>query len=282
MALSHVNDIDIEYEIQGEGEPLLVLMGMGVDLHGWEPAFLDGLRRRFQLILVSNRGTGTTEDPGGDLTVPLMADDAAALVRALRYERVHVFGHSMGARIAQEIAINHGDFVHGLVLASTAPGGERAVPPSQEIGERARALLSLTGDKQALEFFRVLVTPEFFARNPKAVEAHVERLRRWPMSAQTLARHMVAIQRFDTYARLPRIATPTLILHGDADLLIPVANAQILHERIAGSHLVVVPGTAHCFPWEVPERAADLVTWFLAELDERASPEPKRAESTAA
>ncbi|MDO8613587.1 MAG: alpha/beta hydrolase, partial [Dehalococcoidia bacterium] len=72
-----------------------------------------------------------------------------------------------------------------------------------------------------------------------------------------------AVQSFDTYDRLPQVQAPTLVIHGDRDQLVPVENADILHERIPGSQVRIVPGVGHCFFWEKPEESAGAIVEFL-------------------
>jgi 3-oxoadipate enol-lactonase len=85
-----------------------------------------------------------------------------------------------------------------------------------------------------------------------------------PTPIDTLLKQAVAVATFSTYDRLPTIEKPTLVIHGDADRLIPVGNGRIVHERIPGSRLEIIPGAAHMFFWEQPQKAAALVTSFLS------------------
>jgi pimeloyl-ACP methyl ester carboxylesterase len=87
-----------------------------------------------------------------------------------------------------------------------------------------------------------------------------------PTPIETLNRQAAAIQRFDTYDRLDRIRAPTLIVHGDQDVLVPTRNAYILHERIPGSRLAIIEGAGHVYFWEKPAEAARLVIEFLAQV----------------
>jgi pimeloyl-ACP methyl ester carboxylesterase len=121
-----VRDIEMFYEIRGEGHPLLMIMGFQGNMDCWDPFYLiPSLSGRFKLILFDNRGSGRTDypgDPGEEFTIRLMADDAAALLGALGIEHSHVLGISMGGMIAQEFAINHPEKVDRLVLLSTYCG----------------------------------------------------------------------------------------------------------------------------------------------------------------
>src|SRR5512140_3268314 len=119
------------YEEHGSGFPLLLINGLGSDHLEWLHQ-LPPFEARFRVVVFDNRGTGMTEIPPGPYTTAEMADDAAALLRALGIARAHVLGVSLGGMIAQEVALRHPDRVNRLVLGCTAPGGELAVRPSPE------------------------------------------------------------------------------------------------------------------------------------------------------
>ncbi|MCH7889860.1 MAG: alpha/beta hydrolase, partial [Gemmatimonadetes bacterium] len=87
-----------------------------------------------------------------------------------------------------------------------------------------------------------------------------------PTPWETITRHFAAIQAFDTYERLPQVRAPTLIIHGDKDILVPVENAEVLRQRIEGSRVRIVPGVAHMFFWEKPEESAEAIVEFLASV----------------
>ena len=133
MPSAKVGDINMEYYVEGTGPPLLMIMGWIGNAGFWGEAFLERLRPHFQIIRLSNRGTGLTDKPGGDYSIRTMAEDAAGLLRELGIERAHVLGISMGGMIAQELALNHPPVVQGLVLGCTTCGFVHGVPPSAEV-----------------------------------------------------------------------------------------------------------------------------------------------------
>jgi pimeloyl-ACP methyl ester carboxylesterase len=131
------NGIDIYYESQGEGGPLLLIAGLGATHHLWElqvPSFA----RWFRVLTFDNRGAGDSDKPPEPYSIALFADDTAALMDALGIERAHVYGQSMGGIIAQEFALRHPQRLGGLVLGCTTFGGPNSVLPSPQ----AAALLS--------------------------------------------------------------------------------------------------------------------------------------------
>ena len=114
------------------------------------------------------------------------------------------------------------------------------------------------------QFLTSAATPEFVQRAGPEFWAWITST--WlaaPTPWESIGRQFMAIQKFDTYERLPQIKAPTLIVHGDRDQLVPVGNADILHERIAGSQVRIIAGVGHMFFWEKPEESAGAIIEFL-------------------
>ena len=114
-----VNDIQIYYEVHGEGFPLVMIYGSTGRLDGWDPRLVEGLSKHFKLVLFDNRGAGRTETSNREYTVRLFADDTAGLMDALGISKAHILGISMGGAIAQELVLNYPEKVSKLVLCST-------------------------------------------------------------------------------------------------------------------------------------------------------------------
>jgi 3-oxoadipate enol-lactonase len=265
MPAKKVRDTELEYFLEGRGAPLLLLMGIGGDATSWGEPFLDVLRPYFQLVRISNRGSGLSTDPGGELTMRVMADDAVALLEALEIDKAHVLGISMGGRVAQELAVNHPQRVSGLVLGASGCGAPHEAPREPEVAARFTRVLSLDGEDLVREFLLMLVS-ESFVKDERRFRAVLNQLSQRPIRGESLVRHMEAIYRFDSYERLPQIGAPTLILHGTADTMVPVENAWILGDRIAGSSVELIRGAGHCFFWEKPVESAKAIVTFLEGL----------------
>jgi pimeloyl-ACP methyl ester carboxylesterase len=128
-----VGDIKMYYEIHGQGEPLLMIMGLGGHCLDWGRVLPRMLAERFQVILFDNRGAGRSDPPLEPITIKQMARDAAGLMGALGIDRAHVFGGSMGGMIALQMALDHGEQIDKLVLGATSAGGKSRVFPDPEI-----------------------------------------------------------------------------------------------------------------------------------------------------
>jgi pimeloyl-ACP methyl ester carboxylesterase len=263
MAMVKVGDLNFECYVEGAGPPLLIIMGWIGNANFWGEAFLEPLRSHFQVIRLSNRGTGLSDKPADELTVPLMAEDAAGLLREMGIPRAHVLGISMGGMIAQELALNHPEAVRALVLGCTTCGFAHGVPTSPEVMAHT-GQAGGTQHEVIRQFLLSAATPEFVQGAGQEFWAWITST--WlaaPTPWESIGRQFMAIQKFDTYERLPGITSPTLIVHGDRDQLVPVGNADILHERIAGSQVRIISGVGHMFFWEKPEESAGEIVEFL-------------------
>ncbi len=266
MTIAKVGGINIEYYIEGQGPPLLMIMGFTGQASSWSERFLELLRSHFQIVRFSNRGTGLTDKPQVEYSVPMMADDAAGLLREVGIEKAHVCGISMGGMIAQELALNHPEQVQALVLGCTTPGGSRGVQAAPEVVALLAPVPGASPEEQFRKAWPAIVTPEFVEREREFLEEMLRIGLTNPTPMDTMVRQMMAIQAFDTCERLPQIQAPTFIIHGDMDRLVPPQNAEILHDGIPGSTMRMVAGAAHMFFWERPTESTQAIVEFLSSV----------------
>ena len=264
MAIAKAGDIKMEYYVEGSGPPLLMIMGLGGQASSWGEPLLEGLQRHFTTIRFSNRGTGATDKPADGYTIRQMADDAAELMDAIGIGKAHVFGISMGGMIAQEVVLNHPQKVQRLVLGCTNCGPAHSVAVSAQTLARFGHIMQLPVEERIQRYWEITVTPEFMQSRADFLARIIELGMTTPTPMETFGRQFGAAQAFDTHDRLSQIKSPTLILHGDRDILVPAENAEILHEQIPGSRVRIVQGTGHCFFWEEPEEVVQEVVGFLS------------------
>lgn len=275
MSTVTVGDVELYYEEHGSGDPLLLIMGLAADSAAWlfqVPAFAE----RYRTITFDNRGVGRSSKPAGPYSIPAMADDAAALLTVLGVPRAHVVGVSMGGMIAQELALRHPERVRALVLACTFPEPDDDIQRQRDesiaqLGGRANATGEMQLDASALDpmlLFQHLL-PRVF--NQAFIQSELPKLMQlfggalqWGFSIDAILAQVAAVMGHRTRERLHDIKAPTLVITGDADLLIPPANSDILAREIPNARLVKVPGGSHGFNFEVPDVFNGAVLDFLA------------------
>lgn len=264
MPTVKVGDINIYYESQGDGEPLLLIMGYGSYSGHWAP-LIPSFSQYYRVISFDNRGTGRSDKPNIPYTMSMMAADAKGLLDAIGVDAAHVFGVSMGGMIAQEFALNYPDKLLSLILGCTHCGGTKVILPSQEalafLFDPARAKLPV--QERARQTVPWLWTQEFIDNNPEAVELYVEITSKYPTPIHGFVCQAQAIMSHDTYERLPQIKAPTLVIAGNADRLVPPDNSKILASRIPNAELVILDNAGHAFFGDATTEATRIILDFL-------------------
>ncbi len=265
MAKINVQGVNLYYEIRGEGDPLIMIRGVGSNADHWYaqvPAFSEKLR----VVIFDNRGIGRSDKPDIPYTIGMMAQDTLGLMDALHIPRAHVLGISMGGMIAQEIAIRCPEKVHGLVLGCTHCGGKHAVPADEQIGRLFGEYL-LTGSDEAYEkTLRALFSEKTLKDRPDITQVYREVSKRFPSSPKFLIRQFEAVQKHDSWEDLPKIKAPTLVLTGSEDVLVPPENSRLLAARIPRARLEIIEGGGHQFLVERADAFNQTVLDFLSSL----------------
>lgn len=263
MPKIRVNEIELYYERHGTGKPLLLIAGLGFGAWSWF-CQIPTLAQEFTTIVFDNRGVGQSDKPDVEYTIKMMADDAAGLLRALKVERAHVLGHSMGGYIAQELALSSPDLVAGLVLVSTSFGGKNAVLMSAETAAQMRSELEADDPEVALRRgLRLRFSDRFIAEHPDVINEFVTVRKAHLPSRAAWLRQFAACLSFETESRLGSLDAPTLIVTGDDDPIVPAENSRRLAARIPGSQLRVFEGARHLVFIERAEEFNHIVIEFL-------------------
>jgi pimeloyl-ACP methyl ester carboxylesterase len=254
--------MDLHVDQRGEGEPLVLVMGMSGNSQHWGEPFLDLLARDFQVTTFDNRGVGQSPriDPQAEpFTIADMARDTVAVLDRLGLGTVHLLGISMGGMIAQEVVLRHPDRVRTLVLGCSYAGGEGSARTAPATLQRMSEAWQSADRERALRTnFEINVSREHAAR-PGAYEAWRKMALSVPIPVTLIIRQLQAAGGHDAYERLDRIEVPTLLVHGTADGMLPAGNSRAMAERIPGARLVELDGVGHLFWWEQPARSAELV-----------------------
>jgi poly(3-hydroxyalkanoate) depolymerase len=272
-----VGGLRIRAAVRGHGRPLLLISGLGGNIEMWAPFERALAGSSLQTITFDAPGTG--ESAGW--TIPrrmcAIASIAAGVLDALGYDRVDVLGVSFGGAVAQPLARQAPRRVRRLILAATAPG----VPGLGGVPGRPRAMRALATprryyDRDYLRSVaptiyggRIRNDPELFAE-----QSHARLLK--PPSVRGYVAQLFAIAGWTNLPWLPFMRQPTLVLAGDDDPILPVANGRILAGLIPHAKLVVIPGGGHLFLLEQADDAARHVLDFLGETGSCASPRSTR------
>lgn len=250
----------LQVQIRGpsEGVALVLLQGQA-NSHDWWTGMRRRYEERFRTITMDYRGTGTTHSPAGDLTTGLMAEDVISVLNALDVDQAHVYGTSMGGRVAQMLAGRHPSRVLSLALACTSPGGRLAIEPTDDV---RRALADSDPITRAATMVEL-----FYTRNwgTDPMQSHL--FGDSTMTAADRQRHVRMSAHHDAWDLLPNIQCPTLVLHGKQDRITPSGNAEIIADAIPDARLHIHPTGRHGF---FDEFASDLHSalkpfWLRAE-----------------
>ena len=250
---------ELHCERRGRGEPLVLIQGLGAHSLHWGEPFLSALERDFELIVFDNRGAGRSAPLSGDFTVADLAGDALALLDALRIERAHVLGFSLGGMIAQELALGAPQRLRTLTLGATSPGGTQARPTAPEVvQELTAAVLSGDSERMLRTGYEIVVSPQF-AADPANYAAFGEAARRHPAELELVMAQYAALNGHDVFGRLRGLQLPTLVIHGTADRMLDAVNGDLIASLVPGARLELLEGVGHLFFLEAPQRAARLI-----------------------
>jgi 3-oxoadipate enol-lactonase len=250
----------IYWDERSVGEPVLLIMGLGYPSDMWwrtRPA----LDARYRTIVLDNRGAGRSDMPPGPYPIALMAADALAVLDAAGVESAHVFGISMGGMIAQELALQNPKRVRSLILGCTAAGGPTAVQAEPEVTQLLMDRGSMPAEQGALAAIpfiydhgtpRDRIDEDFAIRRP------------WFARPEAYVAQLQGILAWESYSRLPQLNVPTLVIHGETDRLVRLANGELIAARIPGAKLVRLPNASHIFPTDQTAACNHAIMEFLA------------------
>ena len=255
-----VDDVSLAFREFGSGFPVVFINGLGSTMDMWNPPVLSRISEYFRVIIFDNRGTGFSSSSDKPFSIPLFARDTAALMDALGISSAHVLGLSMGASVAQELALAFPGNVNRLILVAGECGGPESVRMEMEIMAQIMDK-SGTGHDVASRMFSLLFPPSWLAAHdpfswcPEVYEITGE---------ESLARQASAFFGWTgSFSRLGDIHSPTLVITGTDDVIVPPVNSHIISKRIPGAQLVEFPGAGHGLMYQFPDRFIDCVLTFL-------------------
>jgi len=261
MVKVRIGDIDINYEIHGEGSPLLLITGFTGSIdHYWNSIHL-GLVQKYKLILFDSRGMGKSSCLDIPYSIEMMAEDTMGLIDHLELERPTILGHSMGACIAMEMGRKFGRKIDNLIL----------VNPFAKFNQRTRILYQaidqLFEENIPQEKIFWTAIPWLFSnehlQDTKVVEELRKFFRKRVISKIGFKRQLQALIEFNATPWLKKINHQTLIIASQNDILTPLYQAEELRDKIPESNLVVIKG-GHASHQERPNDLVKLITDYLA------------------
>jgi pimeloyl-ACP methyl ester carboxylesterase len=268
-----LSDVRCYFEITGNGDPLLLIPGLGRTCRMWDTVVPE-LAESFTLIMPDNRGMGRSEPKRHAKTLADLAVDLIELLDALQLERAHVLGISLGGMIAQYLAVQHPSRIDKLVLVSTA----------HHFAPYLRAMGQLIG--HALRYFPRDVfdgtvevlgsSPRFIDNNPNWIPEKTQQ--KTKLSRGTLARQLMCLASSEVAHFEYRIPAPTLIMVGEQDALIPGCYGREIVRDIPGCEYVMLPDCGHNPFIEMPEVAVPKIIEFLSRRDQASSSQRPKAD----
>ena len=266
MRLARADDgFSVAYDVYGksDGEPLLLIQGLGADSRGWTLQRIT-LGRRYRCFAVDNRGVGGSAGAPHPLSLEQMARDAVAVLDAEGVERAHVMGASMGGAISQFVGVRHQDRVRSLVLACTACRNHEW--RRELLEEWADAVHRDGMNALAAEGLRWLIGPRLHRRFGAWLNLMARiLLQASPENFVAQVRAILAVPD-DMRFELAAIRVPTLVITGTQDLLTPLGDAEEMHELITTSQLFELRGAGHSLMVEAPSAYNRAVMEFLSEV----------------
>jgi 3-oxoadipate enol-lactonase len=259
MPILNLDDIDLYYEVVGEGAPLLFVHGLGSSSRDWEEQ-VGFFANRYSVIVFDVRGHGKSGKPPGPYSIPLFATDTEKMLKALEVGPAHIVGISMGGMIAFQMAVSQPEMVRSLVIVNSSPEFlVRTFKERMQVWQRF-LIVRLLGMRKMGEVLSKKLFPKAEHEGLRAV--FVER---WAENdARAYRESMRAIGGWSVADQIENIRCSTLAIASDGDYT-PVAVKKAYVERMARAELVVIEDARHALPAEQPEKFNAAAEAFLAE-----------------
>ncbi len=251
------NNINLYYEMHGEGQPLVFIHGLGSSTRDWESQVPE-FSKSYQVITFDLRGQGQSDKPAGPYSVPMFADDLSCLLQALAVASAHIVGISLGGAVAFQFAIDYPTMVKTLTIVNSAPtlGDPEQAKPEVERRVGIVQQLGMRAMGQAL-------APNLFPK-PEHAALRETFIERWaendPRAYIEATRSMLG---WNVVGKLGSIQCPTLIIAADQDYS-PVAVKEAYVKLMPNAQLVVIPDSRHATPIEHPAEFNAALAKFLA------------------
>lgn len=264
MSRAVLKNVEIAYNIHGNGKPVILIGGFNMVKESWDSQ-IKGLSDHFQVITYDNRGVGESTVPVEDFTIADMASDVTGLMDTLEIDSAYIFGVSLGGLIAQILSLDYPNRVKKVALGCTTHGGRHAVMQTQEV--RDVQMMTVDPDISAEKAVRIniplLYSERFIREEPERLEALVRAGIKYFPPLQGRMGQLKALSVFNVKRRLNEINCPVLAITGNEDKSVPPENSNLLTEGIHNARLYIVEGAGHIFFQEKPEEVNSVLIDFF-------------------
>jgi 3-oxoadipate enol-lactonase len=272
MPIAKLAGLQIYYETQGSGEPVLLAPASWWPSDTWNVGVVPFLSKRFKTIVFDCRGTGRSSQPKDGYTVAQFAQDCLGLLAHLGISRCHAVGFALGGQMMQAMAIERPDVVATLTIAAsgagtkTLAGGQRSLSPDTE--REIRVIGFERYIRNYIENDTMAFNPQFYREHGEVVAGLADAVWSGQSTVEMFRRHEDARLTWDTLGKAVEVKVPTLILCGADDDVArrgstPVGTAKRLAELTAGSELFLIPNTKHMTFWDGSGGLIALEDFFL-------------------
>jgi len=266
MPRANVNGVKLYYKTHGQGEPLVLIPGLGAGHTSWFRQ-LTAFKKHFKVVTFDPRSIGRSDRPKQPYGFRALADDVVALMDHLAIERAHIFGQSLGGLVAQEVAIDYPERVFNLVLVSSTVAGDNVNPTNPALmKEMGYAEGTSEVDFSKLDTRKTMNVVIGMSFNRVLYRKSMQWLSRFfvkPEMFDGLSDQLRAIAGHNTIDRLQLIKAPTLVITGAEDRIVSPRASEVLAAKIPNARLVMVEGGSHGFNVEMSSRLNREVLDFL-------------------
>ncbi|MDM8349390.1 alpha/beta hydrolase [Pseudomonas sp. sp1636] len=260
----------LHYEDYGQGAPLLLVHGLGSSTRDWEYQ-IPALAAQYRVIAIDIRGHGRSDKPRERYSIAGFAEDVAALIEHLGFDRVHLVGISMGGMIGFQLGVERPELLKSLCIVNSGPEVKAKSPRDYlEIAKRWSLSRLLSLDSIAKALGKLLF--------PKPEQAELRRKieERWPLNdKRAYLASLDAIIGWGVRERLARISCPTLVISADRDYT-PIAQKAAYVKEMPNARLLVIENSRHATPLDQPQRFNSSLLAFLEEVEQTAPTPPNK------
>jgi 3-oxoadipate enol-lactonase len=255
-------EIRLHFESFGQGDPLLLIHGLGSSGRDWENQ-AGVFAERYRVTIPDLRGHGESDKPPGPYDIPLFAGDLVELIRSLDIAPVHLVGLSLGGFVVFQLAVEHPDLLRSLIVVNAAPG-----LPRSRFRDRLRIAWALFLRRLIVRLFGMRTLGRFLSRKlfPRPSQNALRRrfIERWAENhPDAYLASLDSVSRWSIADRLDSISCPTCVISGEHDF-IPLAMKEHYTAKLANGELKVIQGSGHFTPMDAPEKFNEAVMSFLA------------------